>query len=281
MKTNALQSKYRILVVTDQSTSSNIALQNAVNLAKTIDGSIELFYVKPPTQVVRNVNQLSAMRELNTERNRTRRKLRTLADQIAEAEGIPIIYDFAFGNVVYEVQEHINKTQPDIVVLGKSKTKVTNLLGTDIASYLLKNYKGTLLISAEEKTISTGNDFNLGILDDFLTQETSNLTNDLEKNSTKPITFFKIKTSGNGSQEELHSSEVNEGTTRTKLTTFEFDQGSNLSSSVTKYVQRSGVNLLCVRKSTLLDLNKKLKTVTRQIQKTIQKADIPVLILES
>ena len=281
MKSNVLISKYRILVVTDPSNPSQIALQNAVNLAKTIDGSIKVFDVKPPTQVVRNVNQLSAMRELNEERNRTRRKLSALVDQIAETERIPIIYDFAFGNVIYEVQEHINKTQPDIVVLEKSKPKVNGLLGTDLTSYLMKNFKGTLLISGDEKPLRHNNDIALGIIDDVHTGGVHHLTEDLERKSANPITLFKIKSANQVSVKEIPSDHKEEDTNRSNMTTFEFDQGVNFSKSVSKYVEKRGINLLCVRRSRLLDLNKSIKSVTKQIQKTVQKADIPVLILDN
>lgn len=281
MKTNVLQSKYRILVVSDQPELSTVALQNAVNLAKTIDGSIELFHVKSPTQVVRNVNQLSAMREVNTERNQTRRKLSALVDQIAESEGIPIIYDFAFGNVLYEVQEHINKTQPDVVVLEKSKPKVKNLLGTDLTSYMLKNFKGTLLISGDEKPLRQNNDIALGILDDVHAGGMNNLTGALEKKSANPVTLFRIKSSDQVGVKEIPSDSTEKGANRSNMTTFEFDQGVNFSKSVSKYVEKRGINLLCVRRSRLLDLNKSIRAVTKQIQKTVQKADIPVLILDN
>ena len=281
MKKNILKSKYHILVVWDQTKSSQIALQNAVNLAKSIDGSIELFYVKPLNQVVRYDNQLSAMRELNSENTRIEKTMKATVDHISETEHIPIIYDFTIGNVIQEVKKHIRKTQPDIVVLAKTKTKVSNVLGTDLASYLLKNFQGTLLISGNEKSRHPNNDITLGILDDFLAEDYNYLAGDLERSTAKPITRFKINTSENGIGKEMPATSEQEQSLHPNMTTFEFDPGANFSSSVAKYVQRSGVNLLCVRKSRLLDLNKQLKMDTRQIHKTIQKTDIPVLILES
>ena len=281
MKTNVLQSKYHILVVADQSGPSQTAMQNAVNLAKSIDGSIELFYVKPSTSVVRNVNQLSAMRELNGERSQTRRKLRALVDQIAVTERIPIIFDFAFGNVLYEVQEHINKTQPDIVVLEKVNSKVNNLFGLDLASYLLKKFKGTLLIASEDKALRAPNEISLGILDDFQSNENNVLAEDLEKSSRNPVTWFKINGTEVGPGTRSATQSLQNFDKRSNATTFEFEQGANFSNSVSKYVERSGVNLLCVRKSKLMDFNGKQKTVSKHIHKAIQKTDIPILILEN
>lgn len=277
MKSNKLKSKYHILVVSDQTKTSRTALKNAVNLAKSIDGSIELFHVKPPAEVVRYDNQLSAMRVLNRERLRIEKDMKSMVDQIAENERIPIIYDFSFGNVTNEVIKHINKTQPDIVVLGKAKTKVNNLLGTDLTSYLLRNYKGTLLISSSDKALRAPNEISLGILDDILTQPNGELTADLEKNSANPVTWFKI----NGTEATTEQENLNVAGTPAVTTTFEFEQGANFSNSVSKYVERSGVDLLCVRKSKLMDFNKNVKSASKQIQKAIQKTDIPVLILES
>ena len=281
MKSNVLQSKYRILVVSDQTKSSRTALKNAVNLAKTIDGSIELFYVKPPAQVIKFDNQLSAMRELNRERLRIEKEMRAVVDQIAENERIPIIFDFTFGNVTNEVKKHIDKTQPDVVVLGKTKTKVNNLFGTDLTSYVLKNFKGTLLISSNDKALRAPNEISLGILDDILSHVNGDLAEKLEKNSANPITWFKINSTDSLPEEGSEDQNLNETVTPSGTTTFEFEQGANFSNSVSKYVERSGVDLLCVRRSRLMDFNKNVNTASKQIQKTIEKTDIPVLILES
>ena len=281
MKSNVLQSKYRILVVSDQTKTSQTVLNNAVNLAKNLNGSIELFYVKSPARVVRYDNQLSAMRELNQERVRIEKEMKAIVDEIAENERIPIIYDFTFGNVMNEVKKHIDTTQPDIVVLGKAKSKVSNLFGTDLTSYLMKDFKGTLLISSNDQTLSVSKEISLGILDDKMSKGNGDLAADLEKSSTNPVTWFKIngpKTPpGIGSDEQSL-----QGTTRPSgTTTFEFEPGANFSNSVSKYVERSGVNLLCVRRSKLMDFSNNEKLASKQIQKAIQKTDIPVLILDN
>ncbi len=59
------------------------------------------------------------------------------------------------------------------------------------------------------------------------------------------------------------------------MKTFEFDDGANISASVSKYIERSGVSLLLVSKDNLLDQNKKKGAVTKQIQKS----KTPVLVL--
>ena len=280
MKTNRLKTKYRILVVKDQSKYFQTALQNAVNLAKKIGGSIDLLYVKSPSLVVRDENQLAAWRELNKESGSAKKTMKEVVEIIAATEQIPITYSFTFGNLINEVDQHIKSTQPDIVVLGKRRTQVIDLIRKDLTLYLLKNYRGSLLISGDEQLFGSHNDISIGLLDDFLINNKSRLSEDLKKCTEKPITLLKINNSTN---EQTEPTDVvkNKPVIPTDITTFEFDQGANLSNSVSKYIEKSGVSLLCVCKSNLLDLDKKLKNVTRQIQQTIQKTKAPVLVLQN
>jgi|GEM_PF-968359 len=267
MKMN--ESKYRILVVKDRSKHARTALQNAVNLAKKIGGSIDILYVKPPSEVVENDNQLAAWRELNEESTRAKRTLLEEVNHISTNEQIPISCNFAFGNLISEVQSRIDSTQPDMVVLGKRKDWVKELLGMDLTTYLLKNYQGALLIAREEQTLDTSDDLTLGLLDDFLVKSKSPLLTDLEKTTAKPITLLKIKS------EDQQALDAAQPISTSGMKTFEFESGANVSSSVAKYIERSGVNLLCVSKNNLNSLNKTIKTVTRQIQMT----NTPVLVL--
>jgi len=275
MQTNNLTSRYHILVVTGQTRYSQTALQNAINLAKKIDGSINLFYVKSPSKVASHENQLAAFRELNVETAKAEKTMKQMVDMIASTEKIPITYSFTYGNVINEVQKQIEIETPDIVVLEKQKSSAKDLFGMDLTSYLLKNYKGAMLISGELQALGSEDDLSLGVLDDVLEEYQNDLSDILQKSTDKPITLLRInssESSDNGSSQR--SSQPN-------LTTFEFEQGTNISSSISKYVEKSGVGLLCVRKSKLMDLNGELKSVSREIQLTVQKTNAPVLILES
>ena len=269
--------KYRILVVKDQSKFSQTALQDGVNLAKKIDGSIDILQVRSPLQVAGRENQLAAWRELQLAGGQAKNSLQEEVDFIAAKERIPATCSFAFGNIINEVQQHIKTTQPDIVVLGKQRSNLLTILGLDLTSYLLKNYQGALLISREKETLGSQDDIALGLLDDLLINEKNRLSEDLEKCTKKPITVLKISTVANEQKSETPVS----GLEQKAVTTFEFDPGTNLSSNISKYIERSGVNLLCVSRSQLFNLNKKLRTVTREIQKTVHKTNTPVLVLAS
>ena len=260
-------------MVKDHTKYFQTALQNAVSLAKKIGGSIDILSVKSPFQVINDENQLAALRELNKASGGAKMTMKETVDSIAEAENLTISYNFTFGNLITEVRQHIGVTQPDIIVLGKRKTNIANLLGLDLTSYLLKNYHGALLISRDAQLFGTQDGMALGMLNDIHSENRSKLSEDLEKLTDKPITLLKINNLDNG--------QVEPSRFPSDMTTFEFDHGANVSESFSKYIERSGVSLLCVRKSQLLDLNNKFRAVTKHIQKTIQKTNTPVLVLAS
>lgn len=278
MITNILKSKYRLLVLIDQTKSSYTALRNAVNLAKVIDAGIEVLYVKPPIQVVKQDNQIAVIRTLEEERIALKKAMQKLVNTISDSENIPVIYSFTFGNVIAEIQNHITKTQPDIVVIGKRKTKMINFLGDGLTSYLLKNHKGGILISGDEKNLKSYTNVSLGFLDDMSMSNEIEITQDLKKNSSKPFTLFKIKkTNSVKKKTSFLKSTEQEGIINT--TVFEFEEGAGNSDSLSKYIEKNKVELLCIKRTKDLKPNKPLRLINTKIKQTINKINVPVLIL--
>lgn len=280
MESNFLKSKYRLLVLFDQSKIAHTALRNAIDLAKVIDAGIDVFYVKSPTQVVRFENQIAAMRSIKEERSRAKKGMLKLANTISHEENIPVIFNFTFGNVINEIQKHIDKTQPDIVIIGKRKSKVVNFLGDGVTSHLLKNHVGGILISGKEDTLISGDNISIGFLDDTIKKNKCGIAEDLKKSTDKPFKLFKINNRAIDSKKETSFSKQKEEVLSSNTTTFEFDKGTDISDSISSYIDKSKVGLLCVEKSKLLNSGNLEKAIRRQIQKTINKTNIPVLILE-
>ncbi len=69
------KNKYKILVLADMKKSTSTVLKSAVSLAKMINGDIQMFYVRKPTDIVAKENQLSAMRTINKEYQKTEKKI--------------------------------------------------------------------------------------------------------------------------------------------------------------------------------------------------------------
>ena len=65
------KSQYKILVLSDLTKSTTSTLRSSASLAKMIDGNVEFFCVKKPTDIVEKENQLSAIRTINKKYNIT------------------------------------------------------------------------------------------------------------------------------------------------------------------------------------------------------------------
>ena len=140
MKTNS--KKYRIVVLSDLKKSSVATLESTVEMAKMIGGEIEVFHVKRPAEVIDIENQLSAMRTINQEHLTIDKKMQRLIKPISKNREIGIKYSFTFGNVKNEIGDYIRENRPDIVVLGKKKSKSFGLIRDRISEYVLNTFDG-------------------------------------------------------------------------------------------------------------------------------------------
>jgi nucleotide-binding universal stress UspA family protein len=264
----------------DKSKASYNALRNAVNLAKLVDGSIDILQVKSPTSVVRYENQIASMRAIGDERSKQKKELKNIMQLIAKEEGIPMQCNFTFGNVRNEIKNHIEKTKPDIVVLGKRKKKLVNFLGDHVTKDLLKTHKGSILISGNnDDAFSLYNNKSIGFLNTIDGIDKLALTNDLKKLTKKPLKIFKINHYDAPQTTHVASVKVNEHTEKKKTIVYEFDAKDNAASGMANFISKNNLALLCIKKdknngSLLSRLNKTLTT-------TIEKTNIPVLILNN
>lgn len=238
-----MEAKYKLLVLIDLSKTSYVTLKNAVNLAKVIGGSVEVFHVKSLTNIVKNENQISAMRSLDEEKNISKRKLQNLVNLVSKEESIPLIFDFTFGNVKNEIEHHIDKVKPDIIVLGKRKQKVFNFLGEDVTQFLLNKFFGVILIAGEGKNLQLGGDISIGFYSNTLDDYNIEITKDLSKKATSPIKFFKVR-------KRSTAYTTNEVVKRLKSTyngknvvEYEFEESSD---ALINFVSKNKIGLLCM-----------------------------------
>ncbi|WP_457618304.1 universal stress protein [Lutibacter sp.] len=237
------ETKYKLLVLIDLSKTSYVTLKNAVNLAKVIGGSVELFHVKSLTNIVKNENQISAMRSLDEEYNVSKKKLQSLINLILKEDNISIKFDFSFGNVKNEIKHHIEKVKPDIIVLGKRKQKVFNFLGEDITQFLLNKYFGVILIAGEDKNLKSDGGISIGFYSDTLNDYNMEITKDLSKKAASPIKFFKVR-------KRFTVCTTNEVVTRLKSTyngknvvEYEFEESTE---ALVNFVSKNKIGLLCL-----------------------------------
>ncbi|MDG1728787.1 MAG: universal stress protein [Algibacter sp.] len=142
--------KYKILVLSDLKEKSVQALSYAAKLSKEIDANVEFFYVKSAIEVAQIENPLSAIRLITDVGNQTDKKIKDLVTPISKENNIKIKRTFAFGNVKNEIQNCINTSQPDIIILGERKQKRFNFLGDNITRLVHKNYAGVVFVATDK-----------------------------------------------------------------------------------------------------------------------------------
>jgi len=231
--------KYKILVLSDLSSSSRMVLKSTVSLAKMINGNIKLFHVKKPIEIVEKDNQLSAMRIINQEQNVTGNKIQNLIAPISKDYGVNIDSAFSFGNVKHEIDEYIKKQQPDIIVLGKRKSKAFNLIGDNITDFVLKKHNGVIMIAADKNAIVPNEELSLGVLNGLERSFNMDFADDLMRHTQKPLKSFKIVKNSNTSEGIKNPSDK-------KIIEYVFEQGDNVIKNLSNYISKNNINLFCL-----------------------------------
>lgn len=237
MKTN--NKRYKLVVLSDLSKSSSTILKSSVGLAQMIDGDIEVFHVKRPTDIVDSENQLSAMRTIHSKQRTTDKEIQNLIRPISEEYGMNIPYSFTFGNVKNEINDFIKESQPDIIVLGKRKSRPFSLLGDGITEFILNSFNGVVLINTDKDVITPNKEISLGSLNSPKPFSHLEFAEDLIKHTKMPLKSFKIVKK---SSEAKPASEAKEMATIDYV--FEHNDGSikNLSN----YLLKNNISILSI-----------------------------------
>jgi len=264
--------KYKLLVLSDLKDSMLTTLESAVSLAKMIGGELVFFHVKNPSELVNQESQLSAIRSMNHEHTKTDNKIRNIIKSFSEDHNIKITYSFVFGNVRNEIGEYLKKHRPDIIVLGKKKPKPLSLIGDNIAHFLLKEHDGEILIVDEKKALVSNMNLSLGVLNDRGNTFNMSFADDLLAHNQKPLKSFKIAKNSNKVSSANNSSDK-------KVIEFVFEQGANSIKTVSNYISKNNINLLCMDRmkndSNTIEEN---PTLSSDIKEIISDLNVSLLI---
>lgn len=253
---NTQKSKYRLLVLMDISTTSHNILKNATNFAKLVNGSMDVFQVKKTTNLVNSESQIATIRTMNHEDLNKKKEFRNIIDLVSQEEKIPVTFNFVYGNIKNEINDHIEKTKPDIVILGRRKKKKIHFLGDGLIKNLLKNHNGAILIADDDDAFTSYQDKSIGFFNDLDSSEKTALTNDLKKLTEKPLKLLK-----NNQNTSLDSNE--------DTILFELDAKGAPTKEIGSLILENNISLLCVNKKNDISI------------KTIEQIKTPVLILNN
>lgn len=263
MKTN----KYKILVLSDLKDTTNNILKSTADLSKRIDAEVSFFHVKKPTDIVERESQLSAFRTISEKHTITKKRIENFVNQTREAHGISINYSYAFGNVKNEIEDYIQKHKPDMIVLGKRKSKAFSL-GDNVTDFVLNTYKGIVLITGNESTYEFNEEISLGLLDDHNPFSQISFVNQLLERTNKPLKSFKVINKGSALQNKPSNP---------KTITYVFERNDNTVHNLSTYLSKSKVNMLLLD-ANLDSKNKKGGFNQSDIKSVINQLEIPLLI---
>ena len=234
-----MEKKYKILVLADLNKKEENTLKSCVSISKIVNAEISLLYIKKPTELVEKDHQLAVIRAINKDYVSTDKKIKDLINPISDEYNVKINHTFTIGNLKTEIENYIDQNKPDIIVLGKRKSKLTNFIGDNMTQFVLKKHKGTVVITDYNKALEPNKELSLGLFnttfkgDEFLEK--------IIDSAQKPLTSFKVV-------ESLTTSK-NEQPLNNKTVEYAFKNGDNVLENISNYLSRTNINLLCVNRA--------------------------------
>lgn len=256
--------KCKILVLSDIDSSTEKIIKNGINLAKIVDGEINFFCVKKATDIVEKESQLSAMRTINEKFLEVDNKIKKIIKEQSKNENIKIDYKISFGNLKNEISNRIKVTNPDIIVLGKSKSKVLSFIGDNIIDHVLKEYSGTVMVTSDNNLLEANSEISLGLLDNINTFS-NKYAETIVSYSDKSLTSFCIN------DDKLESKNIND--TSKKIVEFVFEKGDNVIKNISNYLSKSKVNVLFINRE-----KQELNSVKPNIKSIIKNLDCSLIL---
>ncbi|MGS0525933.1 universal stress protein [Zobellia nedashkovskayae] len=235
------KNKYKIALLSDLTDGMHNLLKSSVSLAKMVDAEIEVFNVRKPTDIVGKDNQLSAIRTINHEYIVTDKRMKNLIAPFSKDYGVPIRYSSTFGNVKTEISRYLDDNTPNIIVLGRRKTKPFNTVDDRIINFVLSIFKESVMIVSEENGLEPNMNIGIGTLNCSNELLSSSFPEALFANANSPLKAFSIV---NGPITQPQSHEF----LGKKIVDYVFDYNDNTMKKLPIYLSKSKVDLLFVER---------------------------------
>ena len=132
-------------------------------------------------------------------------KLKRRVEKWIKEQDIPMIYNAQIGNPVEAVREHIELTQPDIVVLGNHKRMKSFWYRAQLLQTVLKYHKGVTMITRSKRFLVDQNRLGLGFIEQYI--ESHPMMQTLLKKNKGTNSLFQFSSEANDGKSE-HSNEM-------------------------------------------------------------------------
>jgi len=276
MKDKQVKIEYNYLVLTDFSEASYSALKYTISLAKLIKGNIHICHIANPSNIVKNDNQVAAMRDVNSETEKIGKKIGAIVEMII-AEGINAIPYCSIGNIIYEFKELTNQLKPDVVILGKKKENPK--LSGKITSYLMNEYLGSLLIVKEDKIFQNGTKISVACNNNIFDLYDPKLIFSLNNQTKLPLKLLNIKQKNDSNQKitipqtwRESSYEIDES--------IQLEQNTTIVDSLLQHIINNDTELLCIgRDKSRNYLQRIFSSSPSTLKDVVNKIDTPILVM--
>lgn len=260
---NMNTSNYNILVLTDFSEASTIALRNAAKLVKMVDGNIHAFYVHPIKPSAEEENQLSLKRRMRDSYRQISAKSKKNLSTIEEEEGVTINFSMDWGNVKTVIKKRVQETNPDLVILGRRKpSKLLSFMGDKVTQYVIDHCATSILISSSNQELHSFSNLSLGFYGETIEKSDFKIIDHLQE-SHRSVKYFGIRTKSPVA-ETKNSPEKS-------TNSFMFPQdSSNAIEALSSYVLRTNTQLFCIPKENNLK--------PQPVRELVKQLDIPILL---
>lgn len=141
------RNKRKILILSDLNETSKEVIQYAITIAKEFNGALELLCVKKPSNIVKEDNPLSAVRNLNNEFIKTEQKAKQIIRSITKNDFFSVKNTILFGNVRNEINIYIKDSNPDLIILGKRQKRFFNFNSDNLTEFVKNKYTNKVCIS--------------------------------------------------------------------------------------------------------------------------------------
>lgn len=262
--------KYKIIVLSDLKSDMHNTLKSTASLCKMINGEISLFHVMSPSSVVKKENQLSAMREINDEYSVTDKKMKHIMQSILKESKINMNYSLVFGNLKDEIATFIAENKPDMIVLGKKKPKPLQFIRDNITEFVLKQYKGAILITEDQPAFEPNSTLSVGTLNGLESAVNLEFSEDLLKHTDQPLKSFKIAKNSKNIQETTAIKDK-------KVIEYVFEYNDNAIEKLPDYLSKNNINLLFINRGKK-KINNQTNLTQSDINSIISRLNVPVIL---
>ena len=259
--------KKKILVLSGLKQDLESVIKSASSLAQIIDGHIDVLYVKKPTEIVDTDSQLSAIRHINREHIVAQNTMNEAINPYAAKYGIAIKGKFAIGNVKDTIRQYIDKTSPDIIILGKRKYSPFKLKDDAITDFILNTFNGPVLISPPAAGLEPEKELSIGVLKGKKASDQEASIKDLINGINKPMKSFTVVS-------QAERLEMMSSNTEGNPNEYIFEKNDNTVNSLSNYLTKSKVNLLYLERN---KLGKMVGSNLLSSKDIINKVNVPLL----